>query len=186
MARKLKPYEFYHNLAKKMGIEPDDWQNDWEIFVEFLIDELQRYGSIFLPNMGEMQAVQRGGKYVHMPIDNSEENRGKTQMVHIEPFLQVKFMPSDTFKEVLNGNRLPKAEIKRMRAEMKRKELAEQEAMKQIELAKKQEELIEKQRLKRLERIAKQKEMNKLSKKKQEEIKKQEEYDPYDYGRLEE
>lgn len=98
--------------------------------------------------------------------------------------MQVRFLPSDRFKEIINGDKLPRAEIKRMKAESKRKELAKQELEKQMNLAERQAEAIRIEREKRLERIAKQKARYKLSKKKQEELKEQDEYDPYDYGKL--
>jgi len=184
MARKLRPYEFYHNVAKKIGVSDKKFQYQWENIVEFIIEELQRYNSVMIPNFGEIIAAHRGGKYKHMPVGKNENGVNKTKMVYIKPYLQARFLPTETFKEILNGEKMPKAEIKRMRQEYKKIVEKEKEAERQIEIAKMQKEAIKRENEKRLERIAKYKEIAKKKKKERLELKKEEEKEKYGYGSL--
>lgn len=68
MARKLKPSEFYYNLARLFKRNDKDVQNEWEIFIEFMINELQRYGAVRLPNLGEFIVVQKVGNMNIYPL----------------------------------------------------------------------------------------------------------------------
>lgn len=129
MARKLSPSEFYKELSKHCDLDEEKAQFVWENFCEMMSEELLMYGSIFLPFLGEMKLQTRGGKKMFVPINPYAEDDGKVKEIYIEPYQKVQFLPSDTLKNIINGDGTPRALLARQREIYRkmRKEMKEQE-----------------------------------------------------------
>lgn len=162
MARKLSPTEFYKELAHRCNGDPERVQFIWENFCEMMSDELLMYGSLFLPFLGEMKLQARGGKKLFMPVSPRPEDKGKVKEVYMEPYHKVQFLPSDTLKEIINGDGTPRALINRQREIYRkmRKEMQEQE--KQFEYMKRAENACAEMRAKKEAKLAR-KEQQKLA-----------------------
>jgi len=179
---KMTPSEFYRALSKRTNSKPERIQEVWEIFGAFVVEELLRHGECYLPYLGNISLVQMGDRYGHVPDVNNE---GEIKKIYIEPYFQIKFNSTETLKQNINNGRKPRYAIKRERERYRAEKEKEIEIERTRELIRKQDEAIKLARKKRLDRIAKNKEKTRMSKKKQEELKRQEEFE-YQYGNIEE
>lgn len=181
MARKLLPTEFYKIISEKSGSTPLRCRMVWESFVETVIEELQLYGKIDIPLFGVVYTVVKGGKFAHVPISTLPEDRGKTRQIFIEEYLVPHLKTSDTFKDNVNGRKIGRLELRRQREAYLKLVQEEKERQKKMNLIEEKRGSAKRAREIRLARIEKQKNFDKLSKKKQEEIKKKEELMEDDY-----
>ena len=124
MARKLLPQEFYKEFGKRIGCDQEKAKFIWQTFVEFMIDELKTYGSIYCPLIGEFRSETRGGKNIHLP--NSEKDKArlnttdKYRVEYVDFYQQIRFSTSQTFKEVMNDKIDTTSVWKRAREEVRK------------------------------------------------------------------
>lgn len=148
MARKLTPTEVYKNLAKRTNESPEKIQFIWENMVEMISEELKYYGVFPFYGMCTIKLETQSGKWIHVPLNDFDPEYVKdeitTKTVYIEARHKLRFIPSEVFKEVVNGERSTKAEKKRLKAIAKDEERKRIEFEKQLENSKKADEIFEK------------------------------------------
>lgn len=173
MARKMIPREFYKAIAQRVDCNEDRAQYIWQEIVDLIVNELLMYNSISLPNIGELKSVTYGGKKIHMPIDNSPENRGKVKEVYVAPYQVGKLLPSQYFKDAINDKRVTRSAIMLYRENYRK--LKEKEALEkqQAIYMEKYQNAVEMMKERHMANAKRQREVNKLSPKRQKQIKQQ-------------
>jgi len=152
MARKLTPTEFFENLAERNNMSKDKVKDFWVDFVDYAVNELVDYNVIDLPYFGKLKAIKKGGRYAHVPnLDEGAEE--KTKRIYVEPYLQLSFSTTDSFKDQLNGRRITRKEFAELRDRERRAKLLEVEEKRQAEIARQKEEQLKAIREKKLAKI---------------------------------
>lgn len=188
MARKLSSTEFYELVARNIDTSNERAQFIWEQILDVILKELMMYNTITVPLLGVFKTCLKDGRMLHVP--NSKQDKIKlntdapTRTIFIEPYMQLNFTVSETFKKIIKDKQLSKADVHRAKSELKRQEEMILEQERQVQKLKNKQNAMNRVREERLQRIHKQKELQKMSNKKRNEILKQEkeQKEREDYG----
>ena len=173
MSRKLKPTEFYEELARRNNIDVKTVQSLWESLDEFIIVELRNYGYIDLPLLGRMRLFLRPEKEYHLPNSERDKIRLNTdepyRMEVVPEYKQINFKPALTFKEVINDKIELTAVWKRAREEVRKYEEEQRALEEQKAVLERKRNAMNIVREAKIHNIHSRKEFQQLSKKKQQE-----------------
>lgn len=161
MAIRLKPKEIYRTIANRAGCSDKMVQKVWEEFDGFIVEELIRNGSCYLPQLCTITLGYKGQQKGHVPDSES----GGVKIIDIEPYYICRFKPTEVLKQNINNGRVPRIELKRQKERFR----AEHEIEKKNEEAKqaviRRDEALEMAKKKRFDKIKKTKEYERMSKK---------------------
>lgn len=180
MARSLTPTEFYTELGKRTETSPEKMQEIWEIFIDFLLEELKVYNIVSLPLFATVENLKRGDCYKVMPTSKEEQltNGGElTKLTYIPEKRRLTIRPTDGFKEQLNDEKITRYERNKQKQIINKQRTVEENLAKQKELEDKARLRFEKVMQKKIE---KEKQRKENAKKSQRQLEKEKHW--IDYG----
>ena len=154
MARRLTPSEFYTELGRRISMPSDRTQEIWEIFIDYMLEELKIYNIMSLPLFATVENLKRGDKYKAMPKSPEEleiDNTELSKLVYIPEYRQLSVRPTDGFKEQLNDIKITRHEKNKQKQVINKQRIVEENLIIQKEREEKARIRFEKVMQKKLE-----------------------------------
>ena len=145
MARRLTPSEFYSELGRRISMPPDRTQEIWEIFIDYMLEELKIYNIMSLPLFATVENLKRGDKYKAMPKSPEELEIDNTELSKLV------YRPTDGFKEQLNDIKITRHEKNKQKQVINKQRIVEENLIIQKEREEKARIRFEKVMQKKLE-----------------------------------